>query len=305
MIEPPRWTSEELAAYSGEAAELFREERMEEPLENYLEAFDDYQGNIEDLLEATVDLTKVENTALEVLTDPRLLYAFRYLGGPPISNDDLKTVAEAASLNPTRLRQDPEMVARIVRVVLLGIDRRRFPWVRERREPNERERDAAVLASAALMATERARTERRNKDKKAQEARVQEALSRSGLKAVAPRPVKTLPRAPNVGEFCGESLLGTKKADFILRLWDDRIMPIECKVSNSATNSVKRLNNDAVVKATIWQKDFGMTQVVPSAVLSGVYKLHNLQDAQDRGLALFWAHDLQPLLDWIERTRQP
>lgn len=305
MIEPPRWKSEELAGNSSKAAGLFREERMEEPLENYLEAFDDYQGNIEDLLEATVDLTKVESTALDVLTDPKLLYAFRYLGGPPISNDDLKTVAEAASLNPTRLRQDPEMVARIVRVVLLGIDRRRFPWVRERREPNERERDAAVLASAALMATERARTERRNKDKKAQEARVQEALSRSGLKAVAPRPVKTLPRAPNVGEFCGESLLGTKKADFILRLWDDRIMPIECKVSNSATNSVKRLNNDAVVKATIWQKDFGMTQVVPSAVLSGVYKLHNLQDAQDRGLALFWAHDLQPLLDWIERTRQP
>ena len=43
-------------------------------------------------------------------------------------------------------------------------------------------------------------------------------------------------------------------------------MPIECKVSNSATNSIKRLNNDAAVKARIWRGEFGERQVVPSAV---------------------------------------
>jgi hypothetical protein len=37
--------------------------------------------------------------------------------------------------------------------------------------------------------------------------------------------------------------------------------------------------------------------------LSGVYKLRNLVDAQDRGLTLFWAHDLAALTDWIARTR--
>jgi hypothetical protein len=42
---------------------------------------------------------------------------------------------------------------------------------------------------------------------------------------------------------------------------------------------------------------------VPAAVLSGVYKLHNLEDAQNRGLALFWAHDLKALTDWIATTR--
>ena len=80
-------------------------------------------------------------------------------------------------------------------------------------------------------------------------------------------------------------------------------MPIECKVSNSSTNSVKRLNNDAAVKAVSWKTDFGLRQVVPVAVLSGVYKLHNLMDAQERGLTLFWAHDLAPMTAWIERTR--
>jgi hypothetical protein len=66
---------------------------------------------------------------------------------------------------------------------------------------------------------------------------------------------------------------------------------------------VKRLNNDTAAKATVWFKDFGTRQVVPVAVLSGVYKPHNLQDAQDRGLALFWAHNLKALADWIETTR--
>ena len=80
-------------------------------------------------------------------------------------------------------------------------------------------------------------------------------------------------------------------------------MPIECKVSNSYINSVKRLNNDAAVKAVTWKRDFGVRQVVPTAVLSGVYKLHNLQDAQERGLTLFWAHGLKPLTDWISSTK--
>jgi hypothetical protein len=115
--------------------------------------------------------------------------------------------------------------------------------------------------------------------------------------------LRSAERRRGAGEFCGESVLGTRKGDIIVRLWDQRVMPIECKVSNSSTNSVKRLNNDAAVKATSWKTDFGLRQVVPSAVLGGVYKLHNLQDAQDRGLTIFWAHDLKPLTDWIAATK--
>jgi len=80
-------------------------------------------------------------------------------------------------------------------------------------------------------------------------------------------------------------------------------MALECKVSNSSTNSVKRLNNDAAVKAEHWIKDFGTTQVVPGAVLTGVYALTNLSTAQSRGLAVFWGHNLQQLTDWIDATK--
>ncbi|HEV3075580.1 MAG TPA: XamI family restriction endonuclease [Thermoanaerobaculia bacterium] len=93
------------------------------------------------------------------------------------------------------------------------------------------------------------------------------------------------------------------RADLIVSLWDGRIMPIECKVSNSAVNSVKRLNREAAGKAESWIGDFGKKQVVPVAVLSGVYKLHNLLSAQERGLVLFWTHHLGALTEWVGATR--
>jgi hypothetical protein len=43
--------------------------------------------------------------------------------------------------------------------------------------------------------------------------------------------------------------------------------------------------------------------VIPAAVLSGVYNLRNLEDAQRRGLTIFWAHNLQAMVDWMHRTK--
>lgn len=303
MIEPPVWSKEQLLEDSKKASAEFTKERLEEPLEDYLEAFDEYQGHIEEVLETTIDLSHLDSAALELLSEDRLLHAFRYLAAPPISQDDLKVLADAKSLTKTSLKKSPDLVNRLTSVVRQVLDRRRFSWVTEGREPTEAERYAAVVASAALMAASRTQTKRRNVGKEQQESRVKAALLDLGFKEVPTRRIPNTSFAPNVGEFCGESFLGSRKGDIIVRLWDQRIMPIECKVSNSATNSVKRLNNDAAVKAVSWRDDFGRRQVVPAAMLSGVYKIHNLVDAQDRGLTIFWAHDLKSLVEWIDKTK--
>jgi hypothetical protein len=303
LIDPPIWSDGQLETDRLSAIAAFSKERLEEPLEDYLEAFDVYQGYVEEVLETTIDLSDLDHTGLDILSDPRLLEAFRYLAGPPISEDDLKVLADARSLTKKNLETEPELVQRLIDIVRQVLDRRRFAWVVENREPTEAERSAAVLASAALMAASRTQTKRRTAGKNQQEEQVKEALRQLGFKEVATRKISTISEAPAPGEFCGECLLGSRKGDIIVRLWDQRVMPIECKVSNSSTNSVKRLNNDAAVKATSWKTDFGLRQVVPSAVLSGVYKLHNLTDAQERGLTIFWAHDLEPLTDWIDQTR--
>ena len=302
MIDPPRWTTEDLDRERLSSIEAFRAERLREPLEQYLQAFDEARGVFEGFLAATDDLAGLDRATLEVLTNPRFRDAFRYLAGPVISADDLKTIAEA-SLSPKQLREDSAMVGRILSVIRDALDRRRFAWVPEEREPGSQERAAAVVASAALMANSKTATLRRSEGKASQERAVDQHLSTAGLLRVDRRTMPTLAQAPGPGEFCQESKLGERKADLIVRLWDGRLMPIECKVSNSAVNSVKRLNNDAAAKAEYWLDAFGRIQVVPVAVLSGVYKLHNLLNAQARGLVLFWAHDLGALTRWIERTR--
>lgn len=247
MTPPPVWTGEQLLVDIDLAIGIFRRERMQEPLEAYIEAFDRARGFVEDLLKTSSDLAEIDNNAIDVLTDPHLLEAFRSAAGPPLSADDLKTLSEAV-LSPGRLRKDSAMVHRIVEVVRLGLDRRRFPWILENRQPSEHVGQVGNLR-----------------------ARCQPALRRASLgvfaKRVDPRPIPTLNHAPNPGEFCRESLLGSRKADIVLRLRDHRIVPIECKVSNSALNSIKRVNNEA----------------------------------QNRGLTLFWAYDLQRLVIWANR----
>ena len=305
MIDPPVWNDEQLDADRDKAVAAFSKERLEEPSGDYLKAFDEYLEHIEEFLTSTANLRSInDETAPDVLSGPRLLDVFRYLAGPPISIDDLKVLADAPSLARSNLQKNSDQMERLLGVVREVLDIRRFVWIAEGREPTEAERSAAVLASAALMAASRTQTRRRNIGKDKQEKQLKIALAELGFTEVSSRKIQTISHAPAPGEFCGESMFVNRKGDIIVRLWDDRVMPIECKVSNSSTNSVKRLNNDAAVKAVSWKTDFGRRQVVPSVVLSGVYKLHNPRDAQDRGLTLFWAHDLAQLTGWISKTKE-
>lgn len=298
LTTPPRWTEDEFEEHLAISAAVFREERIREPIEQYREVFDGYAARIRALLTGTNHLTDWANALEVILSEEVGLDTLRYVSGPPVSADDLKTLAHA-SLAPSRLRDDPKMAARVVHVVLTSLDTKRFPWVADQRRPEQAELRAAAIASASLMATQRVQTDRRNLAKLQQENKVADYLVEVGLIEVGPREVKTSDDAPGRGSFSRECMFGDRKADLVVQLHDARLMPIECKVSNSATNSVKRLNNDAVVKADAWIKQFGTRQTVPTAVLSGVFKRHNLIQAQEAGLTIFWAHDLNPLGEFI------
>lgn len=56
MIKPPEWTESELDQGRLTSIASFRRERLQEPLEAFLDHFDDYQEVVEELLELTVDL---------------------------------------------------------------------------------------------------------------------------------------------------------------------------------------------------------------------------------------------------------
>ncbi len=300
MISPPKWEAEVLRAEAKTAVKLFRKERLLEPLEKWKKAVDENQALFRQLFRVygLQNPSQLTPDLLAEIFKVNLGDALRYLVGPPISKDDLKVLAES-SLAPRVLAKRPEEAKRIIEIISQALDSRRFPWVKEKRAPRKDEEAAAILASAVLLTAQRVSTDRRSEGKAAQEAAVQKHLQGMGFKLEKPRTIGTLTDAPAPGRFCGESLVGSRKADIAVRLFDGRLMPIECKVSNSSTNSVKRLNNDAAVKAAIWHREFGTKQVVPSAVLSGVFKVLNLEQAQEGGLTIFWAHKLDELEGFI------
>jgi hypothetical protein len=302
MNVPPTWEPTRLEADRAVAVAAFRQERFGEPLERYVDYYRAARAAMERLLDLTDDLRLLRERAVEVIADPELMHSARHLASPPISVDDLVVLAET-TVAPTVVRADPARADRLVEQIVLGFDPERFPWVPEGRGPTAAERETAVVAAAAMRAFRQVETWRRNQGKKRQEDHVREYLAAEcGMSQAPPRNISNLHKAPDPGQFCAESLVGTRRADIPVRLWDGRIMPIECKVSNSGTNSYKRINNDAAVKAVVWNAELGSANCVPAAVLSGVFVLANLEYAQAKGLTLYWAHDLAPLKAFIDST---
>lgn len=297
------WSSGDLEIRRRESADIFRQERLEEPLEDYTDAFDRHRAECEELLEATVDLTRIDRIDAKVLADGNRRRVVRYLAGPPISEDDLKTLVGERVLSPTRFKKVPGLAKLVVDTVFTVIDPRRFVWLNDGREATEAERVAAVVATSSLMASQEVATKRRNEGKSSQEQRVKDALRDCGLEETPTRKIGSTSEGPGAGHYCGESMFGDHKADVVVGLWDNRLMPIECKVSNSEVNSFKRLNNEATAKAKAWTDDFGKLSVVPTVVLSGVFSLSNLEQAQGRGLSIFWGHRLDELKEFVEGTR--
>lgn len=301
---PPRWTAAELSEDAAISGAQFRSERL--AITDSWEAHYKQARSKFELL-----FTKLNDLDPDAITDANLAEtyglglgeALRYLAGPPISDDDLRVIADVDSLAPGVLKRSPEASRKVFEVIERVIDAHRFPWMKAEGKPSDAQREAALLASSVLLAAQRIATERRNEGKENQETKVKAYLRNLGFTEVPTAAINTIVKGPQAMQFCAECQLGERKADVVVRLHDTRLMAIECKVSNSATNSVKRLNNDAAVKAEYWITQFGAAQVVPVAALAGVFKVLNLKQAQARGLALFWSHDLDKLGTFIESTR--
>lgn len=304
MKDPPEWTQKQLESEARRASANFRAERLHEPLTTWRNTLESYRAKFERLFDEHGAHSPQSLTPghLVGILKAGLGDTLQYMAGPPISEDDLEVLAET-SLAPKVLASDRNAAKRVLDIIEQSIDASRFPWIAEKRKPKPAERAAAILASAVLITAQRVATSRRSQGKSAQEKLVKAHLKKIGFKEVKTRKIRTLADAPGIGEFCGESLIGSRKADIPVRLQDGRLMPIECKVSNSALNSVKRINNDAAVKAKIWRKEFGKNQVVPVAMLTGVFKVSNLLQAQEGGLTLFWSHKLGDMTKFICATK--
>lgn len=291
-ITPPHWDDARLEHDRQLATANFVHERIEEGPAAYSAEYARLRPTVEWVFSATGNLSGLQGSQLD---NRAAIDAVRHLAAPPISADDLKTVIEVLVAEGDGL----DVQEALVEVVLSALDPIRVPWLSESRSPKEHEVGAAINWTTGVWASERVRTARRMTPSRRQEDALADNLTAAGFREV-PRPnaihvVDALDR----GCFCREVEVAGTKSDMPVRLRDGRLLAIECKVSNSYTNSVKRLIRETGGKAARWQSAFGR-QVVTAAVLAGVFKLKNLQEAQDQHhITVFWEHDLDALAAFV------
>ena len=300
------WQVAEVVADVLAARNEFRSRRLGEPLARYLAAFDAAQGAHADLIDGLQGVLALDADGVALLarlwaTDAGRT-AYRYLAAPPISEDDLETLAEA-KLAARSARQDDPALARLADVMRTTLDPRRFPWVAQARTPSPAELSAAILASTTLAAAQRVQTLRSGDEKSMVEGSVRGLLVGMGWQAAPSRPGRGVQNlindAPPQRCFLTQINLGADNADVLIRLDDGRLLAVECKGSNSEINSRKRLNKEAGQNARAWLTGFG-GQVVPAVALQGVFKDRYVIEAQDTPMLIFWGHRLDDLRGFIQ-----
>ena len=180
-------------------------------------------------------------------------------------------------------------------------DRYRFPWLAAGRSPSKKQIRESIQATSSLVATQSLQTERRKYGKEI-ERRLERRLIELGFNKV-PTPNKGKVTAPvyypRYPEFYGECTVHGRKVDLFIALPTARMIALEAKDSSSALNSVTRLNNDTAAKAKHFATEGGKN-IVNVALLSGIFKLESLMSAQEAGLHLVWAHEMDGFVDWIK-----
>ncbi len=284
-------TITEIEAEAEIARALYAQRRPAEGREAYRIAHAAAVAQVRELIAASDDL---RSFGPALAARPNLLDIARYLDAPPISADDLETVSGQSKTDLSATA----MAARTP-VLVAGFDPDRFPWLFSptARPATVAEREAAIQVTAALVAGQRAATVLRNQWAARQEASVAAALSAAGYIAMPRRPILSLPDLP-AGQYCPESPVFGQKCDVPVGLRNGRYLLIECKVSGSAVNSFKRLNHETVNKRDEWNRGFG-GQAYTAAVLGGVFRAANVLAAQERGVVIFWEHDLGPLAEFL------
>lgn len=299
VSQPPKWTEEQLKAASSFALEGFVKERLEEGTERYETLLAELVPQVEALFAATGDLAALSGAVF--VANPSLVEVARWIGGPPVSRDDLRTLVGG---DPSRKAIGQAVADSVARTLAAVLDPVRFPWVPQKRAATAEERGGAILWTAGLAAVERTRTKRRGESSRRQEEAAALALAAAGFTKVD-RPSRDIAQNDELerGTFTVKVHLVGAECDVLARLGDGRLLAIECKVSNTAVNSIKRLGHEAGNKARRWRDALGSQQVVTAVVLAGVFNLGKLVEAQEEnGIFLVWEHDLRPLTEFAAST---
>ncbi len=261
-----------------------------------------------ELFDETDDLTNLTGDTIQTR---RGLDLARQLTVPPISIDDLDTLTDGCFGNWVKqktdkgMRPDYAQFSDAAGIIASRLDRARAPWLGQSRLPTPLERATYIEWVAAFVANGRVLTERRTQASKSQEELTREAAKAAGYNMVKPPANLTDPTVQMYPATYanGARNLARTSMDVPIRLRTGHatgldFLAVECKVSNSSLNSRKRLV-EVTRKREVWDGAGAVYRFRTAAVLSGVFDLNRLIEAQRAGVLIFWAHRLIDLTAFL------
>jgi hypothetical protein len=311
----PFWTTDELDKRRLESRKLFKQawtasilhkefRDLEAICTDEVIAFMKASDNLRALLADSEFFDHGTKKAAKQLVAPA-----RFMTVPLLSEDNLEVLGE------DRMLAD---------VIVDFINPERFPWLKQGRAPTRGELKRAVEATAELWALQRVATAKRIAAAARQEDLAKECLTDPavGLTLLSRKEVQARAKdAPSYdskkgienhnlhyllrpAEFTSEFKVAGAKCDLPVLLPSGFFLPLECKVSGSAVNSIKRLIRETVGKRRAWRDEFGR-QPYTGAVISGVFSMTTLRAAQDEGMLLFFEHELDALGEFVKQGGKP
>lgn len=258
------------------------------------------RAHVEDALAASTDL---RDLVLALTTNGKHTLVFRHLLAPPKSQDQFKLLCHTWPKSSEKMARPmkPDIASDVAAVLYQWMDKDIAPWLPLNRPPTDVERELLIERVISFIAPKQTETEKRNRLSLAQESAVVDLLKGLGWKQLPSATLDTRAAVPPK-HFMHKTKFATatttaQEVDIACGLSGSYVAAMECKVTNDATNSVKRIN-DVLKKANAWKAHWG-SFVETAALLQGVIKPDDVQRLSDEGVMVFWSHDLDEFSTWV------
>lgn len=256
------------------------------------------------VVEALVASRELRDLRTSLEADGKHMLVFRHLLAPPKSQDQFKLLCSEWSKGSekTGRPQNPEAVRKIADVLRQWMDRGIVPWLAANRDPTEMERELLIERVVSFIAPKQTETQKRNRLSAEQESAVVRLLLGLGWTKLPSVKIDNRAAIPS-RHFMNKTRFATattsaQEVDIACGFASSYVAAMECKVTNDATNSVKRVN-DVLKKAAAWKAHWG-SFVETAALLQGVIKPEDVQRLTDEGVKVFWSHDLNAFETWVQ-----
>lgn len=237
----------------------------------------------------------------------RHILVLRHLFAPPISQDQLKLIAPLypKGAEKTWTKLSPAAAAEFEREFLARRDKNLTAWLATNATPSKRQVKRVIDTVTPMISSQIFNTVRRNRLSDEQEKAVETLLQSKGWtkspSVTVSSPADLSPEHYMRKTRAKASKTATKEVDIACGVSANLILAMECKVSNDATNSVKRVS-DVLDKAKSWQTHWGGF-IQTAALLQGVIAYKEVVRLMNDDVLVFWSHDLEALSDWLDAQK--